>query len=121
MANHPALPHRVHSLEEFRLTHTRTYAGKVGTGFSNKLLAQLNGRLAALGQSEPTVAPPKGIRQTGVHGVRPGIVVETSFTEWTKDGMPRHPSFLGIREDKLRRSRNLVNRAAPCYCPIGLN
>jgi ATP-dependent DNA ligase len=42
----------------------------------------------------------KGVSRTGVHWVRPEIVVETSFTEWTKDGMLRHPSFLGERLDK---------------------
>jgi bifunctional non-homologous end joining protein LigD len=50
-------------------------------------------------QTAPTVTLPKGISRTGVHWVRPEIVVETSFTEWTKDVMLRHPSYLGERLD----------------------
>jgi bifunctional non-homologous end joining protein LigD len=36
----------------------------------------------------------------GVHWVKPEFVAELRFTQWTKDGMLRHPSFLGLREDK---------------------
>ena len=50
-----------------KATGALIYAGKVGTGFSNKLLAQLHGRLTALEQSTPTVTLPKGISRTGVH------------------------------------------------------
>ena len=83
-----------------RATGALTYAGKVGTGFSNKLLALLRGRLDAMEQSASTVVLPRGISRMGVHWVRPEIVVETSFTEWTKDGILRHPSYLGERLDK---------------------
>jgi ATP-dependent DNA ligase len=81
-------------------TGVLTYVGKVDMGFSDKLLAQLHGRLEAMEQSEPNVILPKGVSRTGVHWVRPEIVVETRFTEWTKDGMLRHPSFLDERLDK---------------------
>ncbi len=81
-------------------TGALTYAGKVGTGFDNKLLAQLRPRLDAMEQSTPTVSPPTGICGAGVHWVRREIVVETSFTEWTRDGILRHPSLLGERLDK---------------------
>jgi bifunctional non-homologous end joining protein LigD len=80
-----------------------TYAGKVGTGYSDKLLRTLRAKLDALGQPTATVTLPKGISRTGVHWVKPQIVVETSFTEWTSDGVLRHPSFLGLREDKAAR------------------
>jgi bifunctional non-homologous end joining protein LigD len=96
-----------------KATGILTYAGKVGIGFSDKLLAQLHGRLIALEQGTPTVILPKGIRRTGVHWVRPEIVVETEFTEWTSDGVLRHPSFLGIREDKPARDVVLDRALSP--------
>lgn len=80
-----------------------TYAGKVGTGYSDKVLRTLRAKLDALSQSAATVTLPKGISRTGVHWVKPQLVVETSFTEWTSDGVLRHPSFLGVREDKAAR------------------
>ena len=80
-----------------------TYAGKVGTGYSDKLLMTLRATLDALGQDAPTVTLPKGISRTGVHWVRPELVVEIEFTEWTSDGVLRHSSFLGIRDDKPAR------------------
>ena len=80
-----------------------TYAGKVGTGYSDKLLLRLRRQLNAIEDLAPTVTLPRGITHTGVHWVRPEIVIETSFTEWTPDGILRHPSFLGLREDKAPR------------------
>jgi bifunctional non-homologous end joining protein LigD len=90
-----------------------TYAGKVGTGYSDKLLTTLRATLDALGQDAPTVTLPKGIRRTGVHWVQPEIVVETEFTEWTSDGVLRHPSFLGIRDDKPAREVVLDRALSP--------
>jgi bifunctional non-homologous end joining protein LigD len=76
------------------------YAGTVGTGFGNKLLEQLHGRLRMIEQPEPNTALPKGYRHGSVHWVRPELVAEVSFTEWTRDGILRHPAFLGLRDDK---------------------
>lgn len=83
-----------------KATGMLTYAGKVGTGFDNKLLARLRGRLDAMEQVAPTVTLPRGLSRSGVHWVRPEIVAEIQFTEWTKDGILRHPSCLGERLDK---------------------
>jgi bifunctional non-homologous end joining protein LigD len=77
-----------------------TFAGAVGTGFSNTVLKQLHGRLRAMEQPEPNVSLPKGSRHGRVHWVRPELVAEVAFTEWTRDGILRHPAFLGLREDK---------------------
>ena len=75
------------------------YAGKVGTGFSARMLQDLKKRLEPLEQ--PT--SPFSARLTGLgrpHWVRPELVAEVAFGEWTADGRMRHPSFQGLREDK---------------------
>ena len=75
------------------------YAGKVGTGFDNETLASLGKNLASL---EMKTSPFEGIAKAGkgVHWVRPRLVAQVAFTEWTHDGKLRHPRFLGIRTDK---------------------
>ncbi len=77
------------------------YAGKVGTGFSQATLGQLLARLEPLQlKRAPVKNPPPG---SGIHWVRPEMVVEVEFTEWTRDGRLRHPSFVGERADKAAR------------------
>jgi len=77
------------------------YSGKVGTGFNDKMLASLRRKLDGLVRSStPFVNPPRGFEARGVHWVKPRLVAEISFTEWTEDGTLRHPSFQGLREDK---------------------
>ncbi|MBO0827669.1 MAG: non-homologous end-joining DNA ligase [Streptosporangiales bacterium] len=75
------------------------YAGKVGTGYDRATLLRLRERLDGLERAEPAFA---GVRkhQRGVHWVEPELVAQIGFTEWTTDGMLRHPRFLGLREDK---------------------
>jgi bifunctional non-homologous end joining protein LigD len=78
------------------------YAGKVGTGFTEKVLRDLRRRLLALGQREcPFRQAPRGVGAT--HWVKPELVAEVAFTEWTGDGKMRHPSFQGLRADKPAR------------------
>jgi bifunctional non-homologous end joining protein LigD len=77
------------------------YSGKVGTGFSDASLAALSRSLSGLTQKEsPFHNPPSGAEARRAHWVRPVLVAEVSFTEWTDDGTLRHPSFLGLRADK---------------------
>jgi bifunctional non-homologous end joining protein LigD len=77
------------------------YSGKVGTGFNDQILASLRRKLDALAQSASSfVNPPRGFEAKGVHWVKPKLVAEIAFTEWTQDGTLRHPSFQGLREDK---------------------
>jgi bifunctional non-homologous end joining protein LigD len=77
------------------------FAGKVGTGFSQKAAVELRSRLEAIEQTtSPFVSPPHGARGRGVHWVLPRLVCEVAFTEWTGDGKIRHPSFQGLRADK---------------------
>jgi bifunctional non-homologous end joining protein LigD len=75
------------------------YAGKVGTGFTEKSLDELAKRLAPL---ERKTSPFKGPHKPpkGAIFVKPDLVAEIEFTEWTPDRMLRHPSFKGLREDK---------------------
>lgn len=74
------------------------YVGKVGTGFSHKTLRELDARLRALvdGAKPPKDAP----KVRGDVWVRPELVCEVRFSEWTHDGILRQSTFEGLREDK---------------------
>jgi bifunctional non-homologous end joining protein LigD len=78
------------------------YAGKVGTGFDHTTLRELGGRLRELEQDKSPFPPFKPI-PPGTHWVRPELVAQVAFSEWTRDGRLRHPRFLGLREDKPAR------------------
>ncbi|MER7661837.1 non-homologous end-joining DNA ligase [Streptomyces sp. NPDC096193] len=74
------------------------YAGKVGTGYDQAALRRLREMLDAL---ERRQSPFAGVvRERGVHWVEPRLVAQVGFTEWTRDGMLRHPRFLGLLDDK---------------------
>lgn len=74
------------------------YAGKVGTGFDHKLLTSLHAELARLETDGSPFADP--VREPGARWVRPELVAQIGFSEWTRDGRLRHPRFTGLREDK---------------------
>lgn len=75
------------------------YAGKVGTGFTERSLRDLHRRVERLAVSHcPFAVPPTGVGRA--HWVRPELVAEVAFGQWTNDGKMRHPSFQGLREDK---------------------
>jgi len=89
------------------------YCGKVGTGFDDAMLKRLSSKLAALAADKPPFAnPPTGAEGRRAHWVKPQLVGEVAFTEWTRDGTLRHPSFQGLREDK--RPRDVV-REKPAH------
>jgi bifunctional non-homologous end joining protein LigD len=75
------------------------YAGKVGTGFDQENLRELGARMRELEQDEPPFAPFKPI-PPGTRWVRPKLVGQFGFAEWTRDGRLRHPRYLGLRDDK---------------------
>jgi bifunctional non-homologous end joining protein LigD len=75
------------------------YAGKVGTGFSQRVLGQLRARLDGLEQPDSPFGPGP-IPERNPHWVRPELVAEVGFSEWTTDGRLRHPAFVGLRDDK---------------------
>jgi bifunctional non-homologous end joining protein LigD len=75
------------------------YAGKVGTGFSDAVLASLSRTLRGL--TRPTSAFDVGaLPRSGVHWVEPQLVGQVAFSEWTTAGELRHPRFQGLRRDK---------------------
>jgi bifunctional non-homologous end joining protein LigD len=78
------------------------YAGKVGTGFDHERLADLRRRLVSLERDRPPFADGR-LPRGGVHWVRPELVAQIGFSEWTGDGQLRHPRFLGLRDDKPAR------------------
>ncbi len=78
-----------------------TYSGKVGTGFTAASLATLHRTLVGLVQETPSFHnPPRGAEARRAHWVKPVLVADVAFTEWTADGTLRHPSFQGLRNDK---------------------
>jgi bifunctional non-homologous end joining protein LigD len=74
------------------------YAGKVGTGFSERTLEELGERLRELEISEPLFAG--GQLPRDARWVEPRLVGQFEFAEWTRDGRLRHPRFIGLRTDK---------------------
>jgi bifunctional non-homologous end joining protein LigD len=74
------------------------YAGKVGTGFTAKTLADLAGRFSSLARAAPPFVDPP--RERGVTWLEPRLVAQVGFMERTGDGRLRHPVFLGLRDDK---------------------
>ncbi len=76
-----------------------TFVGRVGTGFSDARLGDLHRRLAALEDATTPFVPFPDV-PPGTHWVRPELVAEVTFTNWTRDGRLRHPVFVGLRDDK---------------------
>ena len=78
------------------------YGGKVGTGFGMKDLVELRRALAPLetARSPFSPEPPRAWTGPNRHWVKPSLVAEVQFSEWTNDGRLRHPSFQGLRTDK---------------------
>ena len=74
------------------------FAGKVGTGFTERMLKDLHAQLRSREVPESPFVDP--VRMKGVHWARPDLVAAVAFTEWTPDGRLRHPSFQGLRTDK---------------------
>ncbi len=79
------------------------YAGKVGTGFDASLLRDLRARFEPLGLPAPPFTKATGLPRLRAHWVRPELVVEVAFMEWTAYGKLRHPRLLAIRPDKPAR------------------
>jgi bifunctional non-homologous end joining protein LigD len=77
------------------------YAGKVGTGFDERTLGDLGNRLRRIERPGSPFADKVPARK--VHWVKPELVCDAGFTEWTGDGRLRHPRFMGLRRDKRPR------------------
>jgi len=74
------------------------YAGKVGTGYDHATLRELRARLDTIAQAECPFADE--VLEPTAHWVRPELVVQVGFSEWTRVGRLRHPRYGGLRPDK---------------------
>jgi bifunctional non-homologous end joining protein LigD len=79
------------------------FAGKIGTGFDTKLLLDLRRRLDAIAITASPFTKAKGLPRLRAHWVRPEIVVQVAFIEWTVHGKLRHPRLIRVRNDKPAR------------------
>jgi ATP-dependent DNA ligase len=86
------------------------FAGRIGTGFDAELLLDLRRRLDALEQPRSPFTRGSGLPRLHAHWVRPEVVVQVAFIEWTRHGKLRHPRLIGVRFDKNARG---VVREAP--------
>ncbi|MFJ5924893.1 non-homologous end-joining DNA ligase [Kitasatospora sp. NPDC092948] len=86
---------------EPELPHGRLrYAGKVGTGFDTRTLHALHRTLLQLGSPVSPFDPADDVPPHTSHWVRPELVVQVGFTEWTRDGRLRAPRYQGVRTDR---------------------
>lgn len=76
------------------------YAGRVGTGFDARALKRLKQLLAELSAQRSALSDTSSIKTDDVHWVKPSLVVQVGFSEWTRDGILRHPRYAGVRDDK---------------------
>ena len=79
------------------------FAGKIGTGFNTKMLVELRALLDTLEIASSPFTKAKGLPRLRAHWVRPEIVVQVAFIEWTVNDKLRHPRLLGVRTDKAAR------------------
>jgi ATP-dependent DNA ligase len=79
------------------------FAGKIGTGFDTRLLLDLRARLDALEIPASPFTRAVGLPRVRAHWVRPAIVVQVAFIQWTVHGKLRHPRLIGVRFDKDAR------------------
>ncbi len=87
------------------------YAGKVGTGFTDATLKKLHKQMSELTRkTSPFKNPPKGAWLRGVTWIEPSLIAEIAYMEMTDEGLLRHPSFKGLREDKPAKA---VSRETP--------
>ena len=97
------------------------YAGKVGTGFGQAMIEELMGSMAPLEQATATVQAPRAAVR-GAHWIKPKLVAEVAFAEFTDEQVLRHASFLGLREDKpeqevVREAPSSLDEPAPDPAP----
>ncbi|KQM17182.1 DNA ligase [Sphingomonas sp. Leaf24] len=99
------------------------YAGKVGTGFNTAELFRLMEIMEPLAQKDATVKAPRA-EVRGAHWLKPKLVAEIAYTEMTNEGTLRHPSYLGLRDDKkpeavvLEAEQPVAEIAAPAVSKV---
>jgi bifunctional non-homologous end joining protein LigD len=92
------------------------YAGRVGTGFDERTLGTLHAKLVKLAQPKSPFSDLSGTtgQARGVTWVKPSLVAQIVFSNWTNERQLRHPSFQGLREDKAAKD---VVRDDPISAP----
>ncbi|HEY1852736.1 MAG TPA: DNA ligase D [Candidatus Binataceae bacterium] len=89
------------------------YAGRVGTGFGQDVVERILPRLKALAAAESPFSGDNAPRpQSNIHWVKPELVAEIEFSNWTEGGMVRAASFKGLREDKPAAEITIEQSAA---------
>jgi bifunctional non-homologous end joining protein LigD len=96
---------------------TLVYAGHTGTGFTRASLLDMSRKLHRIERQTSPFAPTPRTNERA-HWVKPAVVVEVKFNEWTADGKLRQPVFLGIRDDKspsevVHEPESLAKSASP--------
>lgn len=76
------------------------FAGRVGTGFDNAMLVDLRATLDRIERPTSPFTRAKGLPRLRAHWVKPQVVVQVAFIEWTVHDKLRHPRLLGVRVDK---------------------
>ncbi len=74
------------------------YAGKVGSGYTEAILKDLRSKLEKIETKKTSLSNPPKIKD--VHWVKPELLAQVKFSEWTETGIMRHPVYLGLRDDK---------------------
>jgi bifunctional non-homologous end joining protein LigD len=97
---------------------TLRYVGQVGTGFDEKALEELSARFKKLARkNSPFDNVPRDVARKA-EWIEPKLIAEIAFTEFTRDGILRHPSFQGLREDRKARSV-MLERPQPVEKAMG--
>lgn len=91
---------------------TLAYRGRVGTGFNDALFDSLSKRMQRLVRKTPPVGELPADARRGAVWLTPDLVAQIAYTERTGDGLLRHPSFLGLREDKPAREVKMPEKAS---------
>ena len=84
------------------------FAGKVGTGFDSKMLRELRERLNRIEIAAAPFTRGTGLPRIRAHWVRPDIVVEVGFIEWTVHGKLRHPRFLRVADERTPATMDVI-------------
>ncbi len=93
------------------------YAGNVGTGFNEASLRELKAKLSKL-DTDVSPFPPKAVVGRKHHWVKPKLIAEVSFAEWTSSGSVRHAVFQGLRDDKPAKA---ITRETPKHVEEGVD
>jgi bifunctional non-homologous end joining protein LigD len=93
------------------------FAGGVGTGYSDELIRDIKKKLDAIPSNENPFFPDDMLPTSEVHWVKPELVAQVGFGEWTKTNKVRHPRFLGLRRDKEPRQVTREEHAAAAAEP----